>query len=165
MKNLKLVSLVAVLVIASLVLAACPQPEPTTVEKIVEVVQTVEVVKEVEVIQEVEKIVEQTVVVQEEVQVAMEDFTTPHPILSDLKVRQAISHCIDRDALIASVYPYVEDPDALLMDSFLPKTHWAYSGPYDYPWYDPEAGGAVGRGRLDPGRAPPAPTPGDVAGC
>jgi ABC-type transport system substrate-binding protein len=143
MKNLKLVSLVAVLVIASLVLAACPQPEPTTVEKIVEVVQTVEVVKEVEVIQEVEKIVEQTVVVQEEVQVAMEDFTTPHPILSDLKVRQAISHCIDRDALIASVYPYVEDPDALLMDSFLPKTHWAYSGPYDYPWYDPEAGMAL----------------------
>jgi ABC-type transport system substrate-binding protein len=29
------------------------------------------------------------------------------------------------------------------MDSFLPKTHWAYSGPYDYPWYDPEAGAAL----------------------
>ncbi len=73
----------------------------------------------------------------------VEDFTTPHPILSDIRVRRAIAHCIDRDALIASVYPYVEDPSALLMDSFLPKTHWAYSGPYDFPWYDPEAGKAL----------------------
>jgi ABC-type transport system substrate-binding protein len=73
----------------------------------------------------------------------VEDFTTPHPILSDIRVRKAIAHCIDRDALIASVYPYVEDPSALLMDSFLPKTHWAYSGPYDFPWYDPEAGKAL----------------------
>ncbi|MCL4829046.1 MAG: peptide ABC transporter substrate-binding protein [Caldilinea sp.] len=73
----------------------------------------------------------------------VEDFTTPHPILSDIRVRKAIAHCIDRDALIASVYPYVDDPSALLMDSFLPKTHWAYSGPYDFPWYDPEAGKAL----------------------
>ncbi|MFN3331187.1 MAG: ABC transporter substrate-binding protein [Caldilinea sp.] len=73
----------------------------------------------------------------------VEDFTTPHPILSDIRVRRAIAHCIDREALIASVYPYVEDPSALLMDSFLPKTHWAYSGPYDFPWYDPEAGKAL----------------------
>lgn len=29
------------------------------------------------------------------------------------------------------------------MDSFLPKTHWAYKGPYDFPWYDPEAGKAL----------------------
>ncbi len=145
MKNLKLFSLVAVLVIASLVLAACPQPEPQTIEKVVtQVVEVEKVVQQtVEVVKEVEKVVQQTVVVQEEVQVATEDFTTPHPILSDPLVRQAISHCIDRDALIASVYPYVEDPEALLMDSFLPKTHWAYSGPYDYPWYDPEAGAAL----------------------
>lgn len=74
---------------------------------------------------------------------AVEDYTTPHPILSDVRVRRAIAHCIDRDALIASVYPYVEDPSALLMDSFLPKTHWAYKGPYDFPWYDPEAGKAL----------------------
>ncbi len=72
-------------------------------------------------------------------------FTTPHPIVGDLRVRQAIAHCIDRDALIASVYTYVSDEikPTLRMDSFLPKTHWAYSGPYtDYP-YDPEAGAAL----------------------
>jgi ABC-type transport system substrate-binding protein len=72
-------------------------------------------------------------------------WTTPHPILSDLRVRQAIAHCVDRDALIDSVYTYVEDDvkPTLRMDSFLPKTHWAYSGPYqDYP-YDPEAGAAL----------------------
>ncbi len=73
-----------------------------------------------------------------------EEFTTPHPILSDAKVRQALAYCIDRESLIASVYPYVEDGSELLMDSFLPKTHWAYSGPYaDLPMYDLEAGKAL----------------------
>lgn len=144
MKKFKLFSLVAVLVIASLVLAACPQPEPQVVEKVVTQVVEVEKIVEQTVVTEVEKIVEQTVVVQEEVQVATEDFTTPHPILSDLKVRQAIAHCIDRDALIASVYPYVEEPDTLLMDSPWPKSHWVYTGPYeDMPQYDPEAGAAL----------------------
>ncbi|CAN5873713.1 ABC transporter substrate-binding protein [soil metagenome] len=70
-------------------------------------------------------------------------FTKPHPILSDVKVRQAIAGCIDRDALIASVYPYVEDKAALRMDSFVPKTHWAYKGPYqDYP-HDVAAAGKL----------------------
>jgi len=141
-KHLKLLPLVAILVIASLVLAACPAPSPETVtiketvvvevEKVVqeqvEVVQTQIVEKEVEVVREV----------------AAEDYTTPHPILSDLKVRQALAYCIDRDALIASVYPYVEDKAALTMDSFNPKTHWAYTGPYpDLPQYDPEKGKAL----------------------
>jgi len=71
------------------------------------------------------------------------DFTTPHPLLSDIRVRQAIAHCIDRDALIASVYPYVEDKAALRMDSFLPKSHWAYAGPYTDYAYDVAAGGAL----------------------
>lgn len=70
-------------------------------------------------------------------------FTKPHPILGDIKVRQAIASCIDRDALIASVYPYVEDKAALRMDSFVPKTHWAYKGPYqDYP-HDVAAAGKL----------------------
>ncbi|MFM7584178.1 MAG: ABC transporter substrate-binding protein, partial [Caldilinea sp.] len=74
----------------------------------------------------------------------VEEYTTPHPLLSDLRVRQALAYCIDRDALIASVYPYVEDGAALRMDSFLPQTHWAYNGPYsDLPQYDPEAGKAL----------------------
>ncbi len=69
---------------------------------------------------------------------------SPHSILSDLRVRQAIAHCIGRNALIASVYPYVDNPDTLLMDSFLPKAHWAYGGPYDdMPKYDPETGMAL----------------------
>lgn len=72
-------------------------------------------------------------------------FTTPHPILSDLRVRQAIAYCIDRDALIDSVYTYVSDDikPTLRMDSFIPKTHWAYSGPYQDYEYDPEAGAAL----------------------
>jgi ABC-type transport system substrate-binding protein len=73
----------------------------------------------------------------------VEDYTTPHPILSDIRVRQAIAHCIDRDALIASVYPYVEDKSSLRMDTFLPKTHWAYGGNITDYAYDPEAGAAL----------------------
>lgn len=73
----------------------------------------------------------------------VEDYTTPHPILSDIRVRQAIAHCIDRQALIASVYPYVDDKAALLMDTFLPKTHWAYGGNITDYAYDPEAGKAL----------------------
>jgi len=60
-------------------------------------------------------------------------------------VRQAIAMCIDRDALISSVYTYVPEDikPQLRMDSFLPKTHWAYKGPYtDYP-YDPVAAGQL----------------------
>ena len=51
----------------------------------------------------------------------------PHPILSNSKVRQAIAYCTDRPQLIASVYPYLsaEQQQRLLMDTFLPKTHWA----------------------------------------
>ncbi len=73
-----------------------------------------------------------------------EEFTTPHPILSDLKVRQALAYCLDRDSLIASVYPYVEDGSELIMDSPWPTSHWVYGGPYtDLPMYDPEAGKAL----------------------
>jgi len=71
------------------------------------------------------------------------DFTVPHPILGNLKVRQAIASCIDRDALIASVYPYVQDKAALRMDSFLPKTHWAYKGPYQDYAHDVAAAGKL----------------------
>jgi ABC-type transport system substrate-binding protein len=73
----------------------------------------------------------------------VEDYTTPHPILSDIRVRQALFHCVDRDAVIASVYPYVEDKAALRMDTFLPKTHWAYGGEITDYAYDPEAGMAL----------------------
>lgn len=74
---------------------------------------------------------------------AAEDLTRPHPALSDLNVRKAIAHCIDRDALISSVYTFVEDKSALRMDSFLPKDHWAYSGPYTDYAFSPENGMAL----------------------
>ncbi len=71
-------------------------------------------------------VVEQTVVVEGTPQTS-EAFTTPHPILSDPKVRQAIAHCTNRPQLIASVYPWLaaEDQQKLLMDTNLPQGHWA----------------------------------------
>ncbi len=136
----KLSALLGVLLVASMILTACPAPaaEVKTVVETVVVKEEVKVV-ETQVVKEEVKVIETVEVVK-----AAEDYTTPHPILSDVKVRQALAYCIDRQALIASVYPYVEDGSALLMDSFLPKTHWAYKGPYtDLPMYDPEKGGAL----------------------
>ncbi len=76
---------------------------------------------------------------------AGDDLSQPHPALSDVRVRQAIAHCIDRDALISSVYTYVPDDvkASLRMDSFLPKTHWAYGGPYQDYEYNVEGAGAL----------------------
>ncbi len=143
----KLSVLLGVLVVVSMILTACPAPQPQVVEKVVtqvvkeqvKVVETQVVEKQVEVekvvTKEVEKIVEK----------AAEDFTTPHPILSDIRVRQAFATCVDRDQLIASVYPFVSDEEKakLRMDTFLPKSHWAYKGPYtDYP-HDVAAAGAL----------------------
>ena len=143
----KLSVLLGVLVVVSMVLTACPAPQPQVVEKIVTQVVEKEVkVVETQVVEkqvEVEKIVTQQVEVVKEV--AAEDFTTPHPILSDIKVRQAIAHCINRDELIASVYPFLTDEQKaeLRMDTNLPKTHWAYSGPYTDYEYSVEKGGAL----------------------
>ena len=74
-----------------------------------------------------------------------EDLSQPHPLLSDVRVRQAIAHCIDRDALIAAVYTYVPDDvkASLRMDSNLPKTHWAYGGPYTDYEFNVEGAGAL----------------------
>ncbi|MFN8491225.1 MAG: ABC transporter substrate-binding protein [Caldilineaceae bacterium] len=87
------------------------------------------------------------------------EFTVPHPILSKLEVRQAIAECIDRDALIASVYPYVEDKSALRMDTFVPKTHWAYKGNYQDYKHDVEAAGKLldAAGWKYPADAKPGP--------
>ena len=89
----KLSVLLGVLVVVSMILTACPAPQPQVVEKIVTQVVEKEVkVVETQVVEkqvEVEKVVTQQVEVVKEV--AAEDFTTPHPILSDIKVRQAIA--------------------------------------------------------------------------
>ena len=63
----------------------------------------------------------------------------PHPLLSDVRIRRALAYCTDRPALIASVYPGLTAPQrqALLMDTFLPKTHPLYAAPaadYQYPF-------------------------------
>jgi ABC-type transport system substrate-binding protein len=118
----------ALTTIASLLLAACA---PQVVERTVVVTQEVEVV--------------QTQVVQQTVEVATEKeaFTTPHPILSDIRVRQAIAYCADRIALVNSVYAFVDDKESLLMDTFIPTDHWAHaSGVTQYP-FDPAQGAAL----------------------
>ena len=73
------------------------------------------------------------------------DLSRPHPALSDIRVRKAIAHCIDRDALIAAAYTYVsaEQQAALRMDSWIPKSHWAYGGPYTDYAFSPENGMAL----------------------
>ncbi len=70
----------------------------------------------------------------------------PHPILSDQRVRQAIAYCADREELIESVYPFLEEEQRqqMLMDTFIPQGHWAHTseGVQQYP-FDPEQGRAL----------------------
>jgi ABC-type transport system substrate-binding protein len=77
------------------------------------------------VVKETSAPVKETVVVEKEV-TKDASFTTPHPILGDVKVRQAIAYCTNRPELIKSVYPFLteEQQKGLLMDTFLPKNHW-----------------------------------------
>ena len=54
-------------------------------------------------------------------------------------MRRALAYCTDRDALIRSVYPTLTPAErqALIMDTFLPNTHWLYSAPpaeFQYPF-------------------------------
>ncbi len=69
---------------------------------------------------------------------------TPHPLLSDIRIRRALAYCTDRFALIGSVYSFLNatQRQALVMDTFLPKDHWAYHAPppeFTYP-FDPAMG-------------------------
>lgn len=85
-----------------------------------------EVIRETVVVKETSAPVVETVVVKEEVATDT-SFTTPHPIIGDVRVRQAIAYCVNRPELIKSVYPFLseEQQQGLLMDTFLPKSHWA----------------------------------------
>lgn len=71
------------------------------------------------------------------------DLAQPHPILGDLRLRQGIAHCTDRQALFSMLYPWIGDPEAFIRDSFLPPSHWAYNPNVTdgagYP-YDPDKG-------------------------
>lgn len=136
----RILAVLSVLLVAAFLLSAC---QPQTVE----VIKTVEVPveKQVEVIKT--QIVEQKVVQTQVVEVAKKAFTTPHPILSDLKVRQAIAYCANRPEIIASVYPWATDDvkKELLMDTNIPRISWAFYGGDEvqkYP-FDVEKGKAL----------------------
>ena len=102
-------------------------------------------IKETVVVKETSAPVKETVVVEKEVSKDA-SFTTPNPILGELKVRQAIAYCTNRPELIKSVYPFLteEQQKGLLMDTFLPKSHWAATSDgvtvYDF---NPEKGKAL----------------------
>ncbi len=129
MQNRKPYAVLAAAAATGLILSACaPQAAAPVVQTVeVRVTEVVEVVKEVQ--KEVEKIVEVTAA-------PAAEWTTPHPILSDVRVRQAIAHCTNPIELIGSVYGFLpeEQRNKQLMDTFIPK---------DSPWYakniDPNA--------------------------
>jgi ABC-type transport system substrate-binding protein len=128
----------SLLLVAAFVLSAC-QP----------VVQTVEVIK-TEVVKEevvVTEIVKEEVVVTEIIEVEKEAFTTPHPILGDFKVREAIAYCTNKLELIQSVYPLLapEEQAKLVMNTMIPRTSWAYAGDENVTVreFDPEKGKAL----------------------
>lgn len=143
MNNRKnILAVLSLLLIAVFVLSAC-QPVATTVE----VVKTVEVPVEVEKTVEVVKTQEVTVVETQVVEVEKEAFTTPHPILGDLRVRQAIAYCTNKLELVQSVYPLAspEEQEGLIMHTWIPRASWAYAGDENvtiYP-FDPEKGKAL----------------------
>jgi ABC-type transport system substrate-binding protein len=93
--------------------------------------------------------VEVPVVQTQIVEVQAGSFTTPHPILSDLRVRQAIAYCTNKTDLLSAVYPLLSDEEraGLVMDTMIPKSHWAYAGDENITMYpfDPDSG----RGMLD----------------
>lgn len=67
---------------------------------------------------------------------------SPHPILGDVRVRRAIACCTDKAGLLASIYPGLtaEQRQALIADTFLRPTSWAYTAPAaGYP-YAPATG-------------------------
>lgn len=129
MQNRKPYAVLAAAAAAGLILSACaPQGAAPIVQTVeVRVTEVVEVVKEVQ--KEVEKVVEVTAA-------PVPEWTRPHPILSDIRVRQAIAHCTNPIELIGSVYGFLpeEQRTKQLMDTFIPK---------DSPWYakniDPNA--------------------------
>ena len=61
-------------------------------------------------------------------------FNLEDPLFSDLRVRQAIAHAVDREAIVK----YLWRDQARLADSILPPENWAYSSEVSRYAYDPE---------------------------
>src|SRR3990172_4045561 len=118
----RIMAALGTLTIAAFLLAACAGGGVTVVET---------------------QIVERVVTQEVQVEVQAEAFTTPHPILSDIRVRKAIAYCTNRPELIASVYTFVDDPNSLLMDTFIPSDHWAHADGVEQHPFDPEQGQAL----------------------
>ena len=125
-------ALLAGFMLVSLILAAC-QPQQVEVPVTVVVEQT----KEVQVVQTVE-------VAQPTAAPAL-SYTTPHPILGDVRVRQGIAFCTNKADLIKSVYPFLSEAEqqAIQMDTFVPASHWAYTKPSESYAFDAEKGQAL----------------------
>ena len=70
---------------------------------------------------------------------------TPHPILSDVRVRRAIAYCTDKDGMLAVAYPSLtpEQRQALIADTFIRPTSWAYTAPATTYPYAPATGQAL----------------------
>ncbi|MBI5964311.1 MAG: peptide ABC transporter substrate-binding protein [Chloroflexi bacterium] len=88
-------------------------------------------------------------VIPTEAPVTATSYTTPHPILGDLRVRQALSYCTNKADLIKSVYPLLneETQQSLVMNTFIPTSHWAYAGDENVTIYEFDA--AKGAALLD----------------
>jgi len=129
----KLMLILGILIVASMVLAAC---QPQTI------IQTVEVTKEVP----VEVQVTQVVVATEAVPTTFSSAFAAGA-LDDLRVRQAMAYCTDKGAVANAGYPLLsrEQADALALNTFISKGHWAYAGDENitiYP-FDVEKGKAL----------------------
>ena len=61
-------------------------------------------------------------------------FNLEDPLFSDLRVRRAIAHAVDREAIVK----YLWRNQARLADSILPPENWAYSSDVSRYAYDPE---------------------------
>ncbi len=62
------------------------------------------------------------------------DLSQPHPVLGDLRVRQALAYATNRQEMARAVYPF----PVLVLNSWIMPGHWAYPGdealtlyPYD----------------------------------
>ncbi|KAF0109227.1 MAG: hypothetical protein FD146_271 [Anaerolineaceae bacterium] len=116
MKQNRFMLVLGLLVVASMVLAAC-QPGPVATPEVI--IETVE----------------------------REAYTTPHPILSDVRVRQAMAYCTNKLELVQSVYPLAPEAQQqeLVLNTMMRGGHWAYAGDENitiYP-FDPAAGAAL----------------------
>ncbi len=124
----------SLLVLASMILAACGTPAVAT--------EAPAVATEAPAVA-----TEAPEVVPTEAPITATSYTTPHPILGDLRVRQALAYCTNKTDLTKSVYPLLDDAtqQSLAMNTFIPTSHWAYAGDDNITIYeyDPAKGAAL----------------------